>query len=51
MKRARVIVGLALAALLSGCASAHHYPVPRAEAIGACASPVPERDVLVGVAL
>lgn len=51
MKHARVIVWLAMAVLLSGCASAHYYPVPRADAIGGCATPVPERDVLIGVAL
>ena len=51
MKHARVIVWLAMAVVLSGCASAHYYPVPRADAIGGCATPVPERDVLIGVAL
>ena len=51
MKHARVIVWLAMTVLLSGCASAHYYPVPRADAIGGCATPVPERDVLIGVAL
>ena len=51
MKRARVCVGLAVAVLLSGCASAHHFPVPRADTIGGCATPVPQRDTLIGVAL
>ena len=51
MKHALMIVWLAMAVLLSGCASAHYYPVPRADAIGGCATPVPERDVLIGVAL
>ena len=51
MKQSRAFVGLALAVLLSGCASAHYYPVPHAETIGGCATPIPERDVLVGVAL
>ena len=51
MNRARLVVGLAVGLLLSGCASAHYFPVPRADAIGGCATPVPERDVLIGVAL
>ncbi len=51
MKRARLVVGLAVGLLLSGCASAHYFPVPRADSIGGCATPLPERDVLIGVAL
>jgi hypothetical protein len=37
--------------LIGGCASAHYFPVPRADAIGPCQTGVPERDTLVGVAL
>jgi hypothetical protein len=44
-------LGLVAAMVLAGCASAHHIPVKRAESIGACATAVPERDLLVGVAL
>ena len=51
MKHGRLIIGLAMATLLSGCASAHYFPVPRADSIGGCATPLPERDVLIGVAL
>jgi hypothetical protein len=51
LKRARGVLGLCVALLLSGCASAHYFPVPRADAIGGCQTPVPERDTLIGVAL
>ena len=45
-----VAIGL-VALLFTGCASAHYIPVPRADAIGPCHTDVPDRDVLVGVAL
>jgi Patatin-like phospholipase len=48
---ARLALGLACAVLLSGCASAHYIPVKRADAIGPCQTAVPERDLLLGVAL
>ncbi len=38
-------------ALLSGCASAHVVTVKRATADVPCMRPVPEQDLLVGVAL
>jgi hypothetical protein len=50
MRGARV-VGLFAVVLLSGCASAQYVPVKRAEVMGPCAGTVPERDVLIGVAL
>ena len=48
---ARVAIGLVCAVFLSGCASAHYFPVKRADTIGPCQTAVPERDVLLGVAL
>jgi hypothetical protein len=51
MKRSRLVFGLALALLLSGCASAHYFPVPRVDAIGPCQMALPARDVFLGVAL
>jgi Patatin-like phospholipase len=51
MIRARVALGLACAVFLSGCASAHYFPVKRADTIGPCQLAVPEREVLLGVAL
>jgi Patatin-like phospholipase len=47
----RGAVGLAGTVLLAGCASAHVIPVKRAPAEVPCLLPVPERDLLVGVAL
>ncbi len=37
--------------LLAGCASSHAYPVKRADAVVPCQMPVPERALLLGVAL
>ena len=48
---ARVVIAALCMAVLAGCASAHVVPVKRADAVVPCAMPVPERDVLVGVAL
>ena len=48
---ARVAVGFVCALVLAGCASAHYFPVKRADTIGACEMAVPERDMLLGVAL
>jgi hypothetical protein len=45
-----VTIGL-VAFLLTGCASASYYTVPRAETAGACEETVPEHDVLLGVAI
>jgi hypothetical protein len=47
----RVALGLLCALFTGGCASAHYLRVPRADAMGACQTAVPERDLLVGVAL
>jgi hypothetical protein len=48
---ARVVIGVLCMAALAGCAGAHVIPVKRADAVVPCAMPVPERDVLLGVAL
>src|SRR4030095_5937872 len=37
--------------VLTGCASAHYYTLPKADAVGACQTAVPQRDLLRGVAL
>jgi hypothetical protein len=47
----RVLSALVCAALLAGCASAHYYTVKRVDAPGSCMTTVPERDLLLGVAL
>jgi Patatin-like phospholipase len=51
MTRRHVTLWLICAVLLTGCASAHYFPVPRADAIGPCRMTPPDRDVLLGVAL
>ena len=51
MTAMRAAIGLVCAIVLAGCASAHYIPVKRADTIGPCQTAVPERDVLVGVAL
>ena len=51
MMATRTAIGLACAVFLSGCASTHYAQVKRADAIGPCQTVVPERDLLVGVAL
>jgi hypothetical protein len=48
---ARVTIGLVGALLLAGCASSSYYSVKRADAIVPCHMEVPERDLLLGVAL
>jgi hypothetical protein len=45
------VVALAVTIGLTGCATARYLPVNRADEIGACRTTVPERDLLVGVAL
>ena len=47
----RVTLALGCAALLTGCASAHYYTVPRVDVPGACMTTIPDRDLLLGVAL
>jgi Patatin-like phospholipase len=47
----RVAFGLVCAVFLAGCASASYVPVKRAETIGPCRTAVPDRDLLLGVAL
>src|SRR5438552_7497061 len=51
MVGSHAVAGLVGAVLLAGCATAHYVQVVRADAIGPCAATIPERDVLVGVAL
>jgi len=48
---ARLAIALVCAVGLAGCASAHYIPVKRADVVGACQLTVPERDLLLGVAL
>jgi hypothetical protein len=47
---ARVAAGFVCLGLLAGCASSHAYTVKRADAVVPCQMPVPERDLLLGVA-
>ncbi|MGH7332321.1 MAG: patatin-like phospholipase family protein [Candidatus Rokuibacteriota bacterium] len=52
VRTARVFaLGLIWASFLGGCASAHYLPVLRADVIGGCEVQVPERELLLGVAL
>jgi hypothetical protein len=46
----RTAVGL-IGLILTGCASAHYVPIKASDAIGPCATEVPQRDLLIGVAL
>jgi hypothetical protein len=47
----RIALGLACVVVLTGCASAHYYTLPKAEVVGPCQTEVPQRDLLLGVAL
>jgi predicted acylesterase/phospholipase RssA len=51
MIAARPAVGLVCLLLIAGCASSRVYSVKRADAVVPCQTPVPNRDLLVGVAL
>jgi hypothetical protein len=51
MMATRLGLGLVCALLLAGCASSTAYRVTRSDVIGPCETAVPDRDVLVGVAL
>src|SRR5499426_4596725 len=51
MTGTRVALVLVGALLLTGCASAHYYTVKPVDAPGSCMTTVPERDLLLGVAL
>src|SRR5262245_41957520 len=51
MKTTRAAIVLACSIVLTGCASAQYFSVKRADAIGPCATTVPQRDVLLGVAI
>jgi hypothetical protein len=47
----RVAAWLACVLFLTGCASSHYYTLPHADVIGPCQASVPERDLMIGVAL
>jgi hypothetical protein len=47
----RVTAWLACVLFLTGCASSHYYTLPRADVVGPCQASVPERDLMIGVAL
>ena len=47
----RIVLGIACAIVLTGCASAHYLSVKEAERIGPCQTTVAQRDLLLGVAL
>jgi hypothetical protein len=47
----RVAAWLACVLFLTGCASSHYYTLPHADVVGPCQASVPERDLLIGVAL
>jgi len=51
MIRMRLMLALVGTLSLAGCASAHYYTVKPVEAPGPCMTTVPERDLLLGVAL
>src|SRR5262245_32373316 len=51
MSVARVGLGLLCGLLLAGCVSATALRVKRSEVIGPCQTAVPDRDILLGVAL
>src|SRR6267142_4616572 len=47
----RVVLALIGAVFLTGCASSSYYTVKRVDAPGTCMTTMPERDLLMGVAL
>jgi predicted acylesterase/phospholipase RssA len=47
----RAAIGLVCLVVLAGCASSRPYHVKRAEAVVPCQMPLPERELLLGVAL
>jgi hypothetical protein len=47
----RVVLALIGTVFLTGCASSSYYTVKRVDAPGTCMTTMPERDLLVGVAL
>jgi hypothetical protein len=51
MMATRVALGLVCAVFLAGCASAHAFRVERSDVIGPCQTTVPERNLLLGVAI
>lgn len=51
MMRTRVATGLVVALILTGCAKAHYFIAKPVQAVVPCQQQVPERDLLVGVAL
>ncbi len=51
MREARLVVGFLCLVLLTGCASSRPYTVKRAGAVVPCQMAIPERDLLLGVAM
>jgi hypothetical protein len=47
----RIALGIGCAIVLAGCASAHYVAVKESKVIGPCETVVPDRDLLLGVAL
>ena len=47
----RVVLALIGAIFLTGCASSSYYTVKRVDVPGTCMTTMPERDLLLGVAL
>ena len=47
----RVALALVCAAFVTGCASSHYYTTKWVDAPGSCMTTVPDRDLLLGVAL
>src|SRR5512136_915584 len=47
----RIALAFVGTVLLTGCASASYYTVKRVDVPGSCMTTVPERDLLLGVAL
>lgn len=47
----RCVLGIACVFVLAGCASSTYYTLPVADVVGPCRTAVPQRDLLLGVAL
>ena len=47
----RMVLAVVGAVLISGCASSSYYTVKRMDTPASCMTTVPERDLLLGVAL
>ena len=51
MIRQRIALALVCAIVVTGCASAHYYPLKASDETGPCQTAIPERDLLFGLAL